>query len=162
MQERIFHEPPLIGSCMPAAHGKAHEVLYRHPLHDAPAASSQWWPRWEEGQCNGVVRVPIPSSQRPPRRRSQSRYQTRRLHQTVTLGFAETEFAIATYGLQHHSTPLPKSTFPKSSLFLHVGPYAHDNSSTASPRCHPLKQVTTNIATFYSTCVFNFTIINIP
>jgi hypothetical protein len=28
--------------------------------------------------------------------------------------------------------------------------------------CHPQKQVTTNIAPFYSTFAFNFTIINIP
>jgi hypothetical protein len=81
----------------------------------------------------------------------------RRLYRTITLGFVEIEFAIATYGLQYHSTPLPKS-----SMFLHVGPYVHDSSSIASPSCHPQKQVTTNIATFYSTCVFNFTIINIP
>jgi hypothetical protein len=34
--------------------------------------------------------------------------------------------------------------------------------SIASPPCYLRKQVTTNIATFYSTSVFNFTIINIP
>jgi hypothetical protein len=114
---------------------------------------------------------PTPPDTPPPRRPvcplvTCSTYTTQNLHVKCA---STLHLLAAKIRLRGRTNPLPSPPFATPQKSEHASlenanprPKTPDPYPPSSPRCHPQKQVTTNIATFYSTSAFNFTIINIP